>query len=302
MIGNTLFSFLLASTVGAETIFLRGSDNISGSNMSLFRWDISDEADSSLLHRGLQETVVVIPIIPIIIIICLICCLCNKNNEAQQRPTEVKPSATGNRIVEVVDLKPRLVTAAATKFSPYDQPGVHFATDKDYAEITRIGTDSMFKDTALASGMKVVSINNIIISSGEHASQVIASCKSVVTVLAHTQGYFGNTSNFVTATACKTQPDQKMGVVFKKEANSTQIVLKTISETSLLVHDREMLNGIEVVTINNVNVQSVTHAQHLAVNAFPLVTILARRNMAVAAVAEPSLDSNENGEVGETTI
>lgn len=236
-------------------------------------------------HRGLQESVVVIPVLPIVIIIILICCLRNKQNQpTQQQATPATPT------MEVVNRgQPKLVTASATKISSDALVGVSFVAGTDYAEISRINHNSIFRNTELLPGMKVVSINNISINTGAHAKQVIAASKSFVTMLAHTAGYFGNTENFVTATACKEQPDQKVGVVYQKEDGSGRILLKRMTVTSMFANG-DLSPGMEVVAINGVTVLSAVHAKILSVEAFPILTILARRSKAVAVVVDPSDD------------
>lgn len=225
-------------------------------------------------------------------IICLICCLCGELSQLQQGTVQQQQQqlAASPAVVEVANENtPKLVAATASKFSPTAPTGVVFVAGTDYAKISRITDDSIFRDTELRPGMKVFSINNISINSGAHAKDVIASCGTTVTMLAHTAGYFGNTENLVTATACKEQPGQTVGIVYKKEVGGSRMVLKSISESSLFTNS-ELSPGMELVAINNVKVLSATHAKNLTVEAFPQVTILARRNKAVAVAVNPSDD------------
>jgi hypothetical protein len=265
---------------------------------------------ATIIARGMQE-IVVEPIIPIILIVC--CCLCccfyclNQQQEQQEKDrvrasagtSAVQPmmiqSSTASRIMpkhELFALPPRLVTAAATKFAPESRCGVDFV-GTDYAQITRILSDSIFAGTDLEPGMKIVSINNIPIHSTQQAVATLRAALDLVTIVAHSAGYYGSTDDLVTATIVKDRPDQPMGISYKREVGHGPVVLGMFPATSLLLRSSnpsssDVTSGMEVIAVNNIPVRSNVQAAEVTRLAYPLVTILARQRMAAVAVfAEP---------------
>jgi hypothetical protein len=188
----------------------------------------------------------------------------------------------------------RLVTAAATKVSPEARCGMVFV-GTDHACITRILSDSIFHGSELEPGMKIVSINNIPIHSNTQAAEALTAAKDVVTIVAHSAGYYGSTDDLVVATVKKDLPYQAIGVVYKKEGSHGPVRLGAFGESSLFrssssPHGNDLTVGMQVITINNIPVLSVAQAGSVTRSAFPLVTILARRTAAVAVLAEANGD------------
>jgi hypothetical protein len=145
--------------------------------------------------------------------------------------------------------------------------------------------------------MKIVSINNIPISSAHQAVATLSAAPDVVTIVAHSAGYYGSTDNLVTATIVKDRPDQPMGISYKRDVGHGPIVLGMFPTTSLRLRSSnpssnpsssDVTPGMEVVTINNIPLRSNAQAAEVTRSAFPLVTILARRRSAtVVVLAEP---------------
>jgi hypothetical protein len=253
-----------------------------------------------------------LPIIPVVLAFLGLCCYCQKQEQWQQQAEtaaqrrvvqEAIQSSSTPRIISkqgrVVPSPPRLVTAAATKFAPQSRCGVAFA-GSDYAQITRILSDSIFAGTELEPGMKIVSINNIPIHSTHQAVATLSAAPDVVTIVAHSAGYYGSTDNLVVATIVKDRPDQPMGISYKRDVGHGPIVLGMFPTTSLLLRgsnpsSSDVTPGMEVLTINNIHLRSNAQAAEVTRSAFPLVTILARRRSAAGLVA-PSV-TTEGGMV-----
>lgn len=305
-----MVQFLFATTHGVVATLLRGGTAVEEQAIrpqDPFAMADKEEAfNLTTLHRDLQKkfsggtassrtgTGVSLPLwfwLVLFIILLIICIACGLLKKKEELTAEKRAAAKAGSTVVVNDSEPKLVTAAATKPSPHSSTGVGFVRNTDYAKISRITDDSIFKETALTPGMKVVSINNRRVNSGDHAVQVIKETPSTVTILAHAAGYFGSTESFVTATARKEYPDQVVGVIYlsKKDKHSENTGLKHIAETSLFAGS-DLAPGMEVVAINNVKVRSAIHAQTLTMESFPFVTILARCDTAVAMAINPSSD------------
>jgi hypothetical protein len=262
--------------------------------------------------RGTSSSIT-LPIIPAVLILIGCCWLYRHSEKQEQRLQQGTPvgasartaaqrrvvqeaiqSSTTPRIIpkqELVVLPPRLVTAAATKLTPESNCGVFFV-GTDYAQITRILSDSIFSGTELDRGMKIVSVNNIPISSAQQAlaSLCAAAPDMVTTIVAHSAGYYGSTENLVTATVTKEWPDQLVGINYEQEVSQGPIRLGAFPATSLLLRSPNsclLTLGMEVIAVNNIPVQSIAQAVEVTRSAYPLVTILARCSSTVAVLAVP---------------
>jgi hypothetical protein len=199
--------------------------------------------------------------IPVVLALLLFLCYCQQQ-ELRQKGA---PVSAAPRIIPkpglVLPPSPRLVTAAATKFAPQTRCGVAFV-GTDFAQITRIDSDSIFAGTELEPGMKIVFINNIAIHSTQQALATLRAAPDVVTIVAHSAGYYGSTENLVTATIVKDRQDQPMGISYKRDDGHGPIRLGMFPATSLLSRSSsnpsssssDVTPGMEVVTINNIPV------------------------------------------------
>jgi hypothetical protein len=296
---NKSASSLSAATSSTTSSLRRGAGAVPASSSS------STGIDGR--HRRIQTSGSSgYPIVVPIFLLILLCCVMKqqeRNRQQQQQqhldqPAAVAPAAvlrttTAGPITGPEGLpRSRLVTTATTK-SPAARCGMGFV-GTDHACITRILSHSIFHGSELEPGMKIVSINNLPIHSNTQAAEALTAAKDVVTIVAHSAGYYGSTDDLVVATVRKTLPYQAIGVVYKKEGSHEPVRLGAFGESSLFrsssssssPHDNDLSAGMQVVTVNNILVSSVEQAVSVTRSAYPLVTILARRSAAVAVLAE----------------
>ena len=247
--------------------------------------------------RDLQQPADMILLTPFFIIlqltVFLICgCLLGEGERGQrQRAAEEVTNTPQHAIVPNVSTTsgaasiPILITATAPKFCASQTVGVNF-TGTDHAKVSSMDGDSIFKETRLVPGMKVVSINNVAVNSKIEALRLIRESSDIVTVLAHDPGYYGQTENLLSATIRKELPDQSNGVAFKTHPSAAgKVIISRVEARSPFIHT-DIAIGMEIVAINNAAVQSATRAAELTRQVFPLVTLLARRSAAIAVAIE----------------
>jgi hypothetical protein len=290
------------------TTYSSGTTN-SDSSMPVYNPQ-TGQWEQETTKRGTSYAIT-LPIIPVVLVL-IWCCWWYRRSEAQEQrqqqgtpvrtsagtsavqPMMIQNSTAASRIIipkqELLVLPPRLVTAAATKLTPESNCGVFFV-GTDYAEITRILSDSIFSGTELERGMKIVSVNNIPIHSTQQAlASLCAAAPDMVTIVAHSAGYYGSTENLVTTTVAKEWPDQPVGITYEQEVSQGPIRLGSFPATSLLLRSPNsflLTPGMEVIAVNNIPVQSIAQAVEVTRSAYPLVTILVRCSSTVLVLAVP---------------
>jgi C-terminal processing protease CtpA/Prc len=185
------------------------------------------------------------PLVPGLRLLCINSTLCKGIGKADV--VAIFKQAVGD--VTVIAEKVGVITAVATKETPESKIGIGLKDMSGMVIVSSIAEDSIFQNTSLKVGHKVLSINKMVVDgmTKYDAIKLFKTAETTITIMAEDVGLVG-------ATVVKPTPDTKVGIGIKEKDGD--LYISSIYDSGLFT-STDLREDMKIVSLNRKSVRGM---------------------------------------------